>query len=313
MLFNADKLDEALAGYAKARDVDYSVSHSETFRYLAEIYKLRGMPDKALGHYQSLLQREPNDVEALFQAGYISFKLNQLDPAKEYFRKLITVDPKHAGGAANLAALEAQHNERHIGRNEKTPGITLREVVQANPNSVEAHVNLGAQLITEGVYSEAVTILQRAVSLRPNSAAAQYDLGLAQYKEKKYEDAITSNKRPIELKPDWSDAYNNLGLAYAGLSRWQDAVAAYREAMHLDPNYAGALYTLGIAYLRLGQKSATRDVIAELKPMNWFLQAQLAEEVLATERPANTVAVMSPSPTVTPQPQPSPPTTTPPG
>ncbi len=149
MLFNADKLDEALDAYGKARSVDYSVSQSGTFRYLAEIYRLRGMSDKALGHYQTLLQREPNDVEALFQAGYISFKLNQLDQARDLFRKLIAVDPKHAGGAADLAALEARYNEIHTGRNEKTPGVTLREVVQANPNSVEAHVNLGAQLITE--------------------------------------------------------------------------------------------------------------------------------------------------------------------
>ena len=114
MLFNADKLDEAFDGYGKARSVDYSVSHSGIFRYLAEIYRLRGMSDKALGAYQSLLQREPNDVEALFQAGYISFKLNQLDQAKDYFRKLTAVDPKHAGGAANLAALEARYNEMHI-------------------------------------------------------------------------------------------------------------------------------------------------------------------------------------------------------
>jgi len=311
MLFNAGKLDEAFAGYAKARDVDYSVSHSETFRYLAEIYRLRGMLDKALGHYQSLLQRQPNDVEALFQAGYISFKLNQIDPAKEYFRKLITVDPKHAGGAADLAGLEAQHNERHVGRNEKTPGITLREVVQANPNSVEAHVNLGAQLITEGVYAEALTILERAVSLRPNSAAAQYDLGLAQLKEKKYEEAITSNRKALELQPEWADAYNNLGLAYAGLNRWKEAVTAYSEAVRLVPDYSGALYNLGIAYLGLGQTSTAREVVEKVRPLNWDLQARLWKEILATEHPANVAAVpapppAAPPPTQTPSPETSP-------
>jgi TonB family protein len=313
MLFNADKLDEALNAYEKARSVDYSVSQSGTFRYLAEIYRLRGIPDKALGHYQSLLQREPNDVEALFQAGYISFKLNQLDQAEGYFRKLVAVDPKHAGGAANLAALQARYNEKHIGRNEKTPGVTLREVVQANPDSVEAHVNLGAQLITEGIYPEALTTLERAVSLRPNSAAVQYDLGLAQLKEKKYEEAITSNKKALELKPEWADAYNNLGLAYAGLSRWKEAMTAYSEAVRLEPKYAGALYNLGIAYLRLGQESNTREVIDKVKPLNWDLQAQLWQEILATKRPANVVAVAAtPTPTVQPQPQTSPPETSPP-
>lgn len=304
MLFNADKFDDALNAYAKVRSVDLSASHSGTFRYLAEIYRLRGMLDKALGHYQLLLQREPDNVEALFQAGYISFELNQLDPAENYFRKLIAVDPKHAGGAANLAALQARYNEKHVGLNEKTPGITLREVVQANPNSVEAHVNLGAQLITEGVYPEALTILERAVSLRPNSAAVQYDLGLAQLKNKKYEEAIVSNKRALELKPEWPDAYNNLGLAYAGLSRWKEALTASSEAVRLEPKYAGALYNLGIAYLRLGQNSVTREVADRLKPLNSDLPAKLWQEILAVEHPATAVAVVAPSPT--PQPQPSP-------
>src|ERR1051326_967090 len=304
MLFNAGKLDEALEGYAKTRSVDLSASHSETFRYLAEIYRVRGMPDKALGHYQSLLQREPNDVEALFQAGYLSFELNQLDQAENYFRKLIAVDPKHAGGAANLAALQARYNEKHVGLNEKTPGVTLREVVQANPNSVEAHVNLGAQLITEGVYPEALTILERAATLRPNSAAIQYDLGLAQLKNNKYEDAVNANKKALELKHEWPDGYNNLGLAYAGLGRWKEAVTAYSEAVRLVPNYAGALYNLGIAYLRLGQNSVTREVAARVKPLNPALHAKLWQEILAVEHPANVVAVVAPSPT--PQPQPSP-------
>jgi tetratricopeptide (TPR) repeat protein len=296
MLFNDGKFDEAIDGYGKARTVDYSVSQAGVFRYLAEIYRLRGMSDKALGHYQSLLQREPNDVEALFQAGYISFKLNQLDQAKEYFRKLTAVDPKHAGGAANLAALEARYNEIHIRRSEKTPGITLREVAHANPNSFEAHVNLGAQLITERVYSEALSVLQRAVGLQPNSPAAQYDLGLAQLKEKKYEDAITSNRKALELKPEWPDAYNSLGLAYAGLSRWQEALTAYQEAVRIVPNYAGALHNLGIAYLRLGQKSATLEVIEKVKPLSWDLQARLWQEYLAAERPANVAAVQEATP-----------------
>ena len=305
MLFNAGKLDEATEAYGKARSVDYSATHAGAFRYLAEIDRLRGMSDKALGHYQSYLQREPNDVEVLFHAGYISFKLKQLDPAKEYFRKLIAVDPKHAGGAANLAALEAQHNETRVGRKEKTPGITLREVVQANPNSVEAHVNLGAQLITEKVYSEALSTLKHAVSLQPNSAAAQYNLGLAQLMEKKYEDAITSNKKALELRPDWADAYNNLGLAYAGLSRWKEAVGAYREAVRIVRDYAGALYNLGIAHLRLGETSATREVIEKVRPLNHNLYAQLWQELLPIERPANAPAVTAPTPT-TPPPTPSP-------
>lgn len=311
MLFNADKLDEAFNVYQKVRSVDVSASHPGTFRYLAEIYRLRGSSSEALGQYQALLKREPNDVEALFHAGYISFKLDQLDQAKDYFRKMTEVDPKHSGGAANLAALEARYNEIHTDRNEKTPGITLREVVQVNPNSVEAHVNLGAQLITEAVYAEAVPVLERAVSLRPNSAAAQYDLGLAQLKTKKFEDAVASNKKALELKPEWADAYNNLGLAYAGLSRWEEAANAYREAVRIEPKYSGALYNLGLAHLRLGQKSTTIEIAAKLRLMNFALQARLWQEILVADSTTNVAAVALPSPTLPPLTQPSPETSAP--
>ena len=309
MLFNADKLDEAFEGYQKVRSVDTSASHAGTSRYVAEIYRLRGMSDKALGQYQLLLRREPNDTEALFHAGYISFKLDQLDQAKEYFRKLIEVDPNHAGGAANFAALEARYNEIRVGRHEKTPGITLREVVKANPDSVEAHVNLGAQLLTEGVYPEALPVLERAATLRPNSAAAQYNLGLAQIKNEKYEAAVASNRKALELKPNWADAYNNLGLAYAGLKRWDEAATAYKEAVRLvvpENTYAGALYNLGIAYIRLGQKDTARQITETVRKLNWDLQARLWQEMLAMDR-ASSVATATPAPTpAVPLPTPTP-------
>ena len=316
MLFNANKIDEAVEGYKTVRKFDLDASLAGTPRYMAEIYRLRGDAAAALGQYQLLLRKEPNDVEALFQAGYISFKLEQLGQAKDYFRKLVQVDPKHAAGAANLAALEAQWNEKYKGRNEKTQGITLREVVQANPNSLEAHTNLGAQLITEEVYPEAVPVLERAVSLKPDSATAQYDLGLAQIKTRKFEEAVKSNLKALELKPNWPSAYNNLGLAYAGLNRWEEAAAAYREAIRLEAKYSGALFNLGRASIKLGQIPVAKQLVEKIKPLNWALQAQLGHEILAAEgtaiaMPAPTPAVSGPAPVATPTPTPSGPVTPP--
>jgi TonB family protein len=296
MLFNADKIDEAVEGYQRVRKFDLDASLAGPPRYMAEIYRLRGDAAAALGQYQLLLRKEPNDVEALFQAGYISFKLDQWGQAKDYFRKLVQVDPKHAAGAANLAALEAQYNEKYKGRNEKTQGITLREVVQANPNSLEAHTNLGAQLITEEVYPEAVPVLERAVSLKPDSAAAQYDLGLAQIKTRKFDEAVKSNLKALELKPNWPSAYNNLGLAYAGLNRWEEAATAYREAVRLVPNYSGALFNLGRASIKLGQIPVAKQLMERIKPLNWALQAQLGHEILAAEGTA--IVIPAPTPPV---------------
>jgi TonB family protein len=148
-------------------------------------------------------------------------------------------------------------------------------------------------LITEEVYPEAVTVLQRAVDLRPSSPSAQYNLGLAQLKTGDYEKSITANGKALELKPNWPEAYNNLGLAYAGLKRWEEAARAYREAVRIIATYAGAYFNLGIASLRMGQIDVARQLVEKLKPMSWAHQARLAHEILAVERAASGSLVTS--------------------
>ena len=275
MLFNADKFDEAFAIYQIAKQKDLEQNHWRTSLYLADIYRLRGDLTLALGSYRQVLKEKPDHVESLFHAGYICFKVNQLGEAMQFFKKLLAIDPKHAGAGANLAALEARENEVRRARKEPTPGATLRDVAQANPNSAEAHTNLGAQLITEEIYPEAVAVLQTAVTLKPDSAAAQYNLGLAQLKVGEFQNAAASTTKALELRPNWPDAYNNLGLAYAGLKKYDDAVNAYREAILIVPDYAGAIYNLGIAYVRLDQGTLALPLVEKLKPMNWDLQARL--------------------------------------
>lgn len=275
MLFNADQFGEAFEVYQIAKKKDLEQNHWRTSLYLADIYRLRGLLIEALGSYRQVLKQKPDHVESLFHAGYISFKLDQLGEAMQFFKKLLTVDSMHAGAAANLAALEARDNEGRKSRKEPTPGVTLRDVAQANPNSAEVHTNLGAQLITEGIYPEAVAALQKAVTLKPDSAAAQYNLGLAQLNVGEFQNAAASTAKALELKPEWPDAYNNLGFAYAGLKKYDDAVNAYREAIRIDPDYAGAIYNLGIAYVGLNQGPLALPLVEKLKPMNWDLQARL--------------------------------------
>ena len=286
MLFNDDQVEDAFVIYQIAKQKDLKQNHWRTSLYLADVYRLRGDLTQALGSYRQVLKEKPDHVESLFHAGYICFKLNQRGEAMQFFKKLLAIDPKHAGAGANLAALDAEENEVRKSRKEPTPGVTLRDVAQANPNSAEAHTNLGAQLITEGIYPEAVAALQKAVTLKPDSAAAHYNLGLAQLKVGEFQSAVTSTAKALELTPNWPDAYNNLGLAYAGLQKWDEAANAYREAIRIIPDYAGALFNLGIAYVRLGQGSSALPLVEKLKPMNWDLQARLWNEIHNIKIPA---------------------------
>jgi tetratricopeptide (TPR) repeat protein len=304
MLYHADKLDQALEAFKKAKMLN--IQHLEASYYMADIYRRLGNSIDALGHYSNVLRQKRDDVQVLVQAAYLSFKLGLMGEAEQHYKTLKTLDPNNAA-LTNLAALESVDNEKKVDNGAPTPGVTLREVVGANPNHGESHINLGAQLITEGIYAEAVTELQKGVSLLPNSAAAHFNLGLAQLKVGDFQNAVASNQRALQLKPEWSAAYNNLGQALAGVNKWTEATQAYLEAIRLTPQYAGATYNLGRAYLALGRKDLAQPLIEILKKSEGFdLRARLANAIGGVE-PGATPAVAAAKPeTSTSAPQPTP-------
>lgn len=324
MLYNADKLEQALEAFQKAKML--SVEHVESSFYMADIYRRLGNSTDAVAHYRVVLRQKPDDVQALVQIAYLCFKLGLLEEAKQHYEKLKTLEPNHSM-ITNLAAIESLDNEKKVDLGNPTPGVTLREVAGANPNHGESHINLGAQLITERVYPEAVMVLQKAVTLLPNSSAAHFNLGLAQLKVGDFQNAVASNRRALQLKAEWSAAYNNLGQAQAGLNKWTEATQAYLEAIRITPQFAGAIYNLGRAYLALGRKDQAQPLVELLKKLPGFdLRARLANAIGGVEpgggtatiaglRPeSSTSAAPEPTPTplpTAPEPTPTPPATAP--
>lgn len=306
MLYNADKMDQAVEAFKKAKML--TVQHLESSYYMADIYRRSGNSADAVGQYRTVLRQTPDDVQVLVQVAYLCFKLGLWGEAEQHYEKLKSLEPNNSA-IANLAALESVDNEKKVDLGRPTPGVTLREVVGANPNNGESHINLGAQLITEGLYPEAVTVLQKAVSLLPDSAAAHFNLGLAQLKVRDFQNAVASNQRALQLKPEWSAAYNNLGQALAGVNKWTEATQAYLEAIKITPQYAGAIYNLGRAYLALGRKDLAQPLLEILKKLSGFdLQARLANAIGGVEPGGTaTIAVVKPeSSTSAPQPTPTP-------
>jgi len=308
MIYYTDNLEEAIKAYAKVKSLDLDQSHVESSVFLADAFWRTKRPNDALASYRHVLKFRPNDVDALVFAGYLCLQLGQLNDAEQYYKRLIVIDPRQPDAVTNLAALQSRDNEKLVRKGEPTPGITLREVAAANPNLGEAYVNLGAQLMTERVYPEAATNLQRAVTLMPESAAANFNFAFAQLKTGDFEKAVASINKALQLRPAWTDAYNILGLAYAGLNRWEDASRAYLEAVRIKPDYAGAHYNLGIAYMKMGNKTAALREVDLLKPLNYDLKAKLSNWIFSPENATTTAVATEPvaAPVSTPTPVPAP-------
>ena len=165
-----------------------------------------GKLEEAEHLYRSILNEQPEHIDANNNLGIILQNFGKLEEAKEYYKKAIKINPKH-------------------------------------PN---AHNNLGGLHIDLEEFKEAEKYFRKALELNPHYVEAHYNLGIVLYKLSKFEESILSYKKAIELKPDYIDALNNLGLTLQKLDRLDDAELNYRKVLNFKGNHTDALYNLDI-------------------------------------------------------------------
>src|SRR5579883_1241084 len=104
-----------------------------------------------------------------------------------------------------------------IDKGKAKPAVpVLREVLRANPQNAEAHMQLGAALAAlaeNDKYEEAIAEEEQAIKLDPKSSGAHRILGMIYANQKKYDQSIPLLKQACELKPTGFAAHRDLGTA----------------------------------------------------------------------------------------------------
>jgi len=128
----------------------------------------------------------------------------------------------------------------------------LQRLVQLQPDAAEGWGNLGTALREQGRIEDAIAHFHCAIVLKPDYADAHYNLALVLQEDDRLEDALFHSQQVLALKPDFADGFYNQGFILRRLGRLEEAIANYRTAIQLDPNSAGAHKNLGHALLLTG-------------------------------------------------------------
>ena len=146
-------------------------------------------------------------AEGLAAAGQKQDAINQLKEA-------IKLDPKHVGAYLDLGVVLIDMKDL------KGAEAALKKVVD----------------LTEGAEYE---------SINTQREDALFRLGALLLSEKRYDDAIGYLKGALRIRRDASDTYLALAKAYHGQGALDSAVEQLDIALAYDPNYAMARYELG--------------------------------------------------------------------
>jgi protein O-mannosyl-transferase len=165
---------------------------------------------------------------------------------------------------ALLAGLTAlTWNQSHMYRDAET---CYRTVIEKNPQSWEAHIEIGHALFDKGLLDEASTHFQKALEINPNDPSskkrAYNSLGNVLLKKGRVDEAISDFEKALESDPNYAAAHTSLGRAFHWKGRLKEAIVQYQQSLALLPrsasihnNLAWMLATCSDPSLRDGPKA----------------------------------------------------------
>ena len=219
------------------------------------------------------------DARALVLAGDIK-------PADSAYRLVIERDPDNIEALHRLGQLALGRGDGGQAAS------LLRRAVAARPGDGELLVELSRACRRIGDFSESAEAAGEAVALNQADAAAQFLLGSARLDLDDAAGAKEALKRAVELSPQSTDAQHHLGMACMRLKQFPAAAAALREAVRLQPDNAEFLtklsrmlcqlhdYTEALLHLRRAMELAPNDVRVHLALVATYAGAG---DVVATE------------------------------
>lgn len=177
--------------------------------------------------------RNANDPQALWLAGRIYLKWNQLPQALDAFNRYAALQPPSVATQLHIATTYAEENRYQ----EAVPHITT--AITLDPRAASLYFLRGLFLFRQNNYS--VIDLENATRLQADYPVAWSLLGDVYYHLQRQADAEQAYATALELRPGDTETIYSLGWSCLYTSQWHSALKAFTDLLKVNPSHYGAL------------------------------------------------------------------------
>ena len=198
-------------------------------------------------------------IEKLTEAGDQALQQNDLDEAETIFAIVANNQPSEKNWL-RLAGIQ-----RALGKIAPSCA-SLRHALTFNDANIDAHEQLGIQLIDLKEHTEARSHLERVLDLDPDRWRVHNALGVIADMEQDHDAAIGHYVAALELKPQSASILNNLGYSHYLTGNHRRARHHFLAAVSLDKTYRPAIINLGLANAREGNYHRALELLLGSMP-----------------------------------------------
>jgi len=232
----------------------------------------------AIVSFDTILEFEPDNVDALFNKGKALDKIGNGDEGMSYVKKALEIEPDNVDVLTYLSDELAKS-----GRLEEAM-IHYEKILEIEPDNVDALGFKGDEFVRSGNSKDGLVYFKRVLEMEP-------------YK-------IDSSKIPyfdkvLEMEPDNVDALNAKGSSMVMLGRsdvgntiifidkLDDAITYFDKVLEIEPDNVDALFNKGRALVQLDNSDEGMsyvEKILEIEPNNVDVLTYKADELLRVDK-----------------------------
>jgi tetratricopeptide (TPR) repeat protein len=225
---------------------------------ITEAFELMQRGDLAAAETKiaAILERTPEDADALHVMAGVHHAKGDLPGAASYFERAHQVSPYDAEIAFNRAVILSM-----LGRRAETVEACAA-FLKLRPGDPEALLMQGVALAALGQHEAALAAFDQTYEHRADVHARRAASLLALHRT---EDALTAAARASGIDPNNPDAHYHRGAAFVRLELWPEAIEAFDLALRLAPNNVAIRAARAPALARLSRfDEALADIDAAL-------------------------------------------------
>lgn len=237
--------------------------HAETRRQLALTCRVLDQQGCAIEQLRAAVRLVPDDERARTALAGVLLEAGRLSEAGQEIAHAI---------AAGVDSAELRYRWALVYQRQSLLNEASRELAAAETGLFAGrdvfYRMLGSLLVNRADFDGAAAAYARRVDVNPNSAEAHRQLGEVYRLTGLHEAALLEFWTAMWLDPNDAHAHAAAGQVYERLDRHAEAVAAFNRALALDSGLLEARYARGTALLRLGRTADARrdlELVARLQ------------------------------------------------
>lgn len=211
----------------------------------------------------------------LLKRGVLFDSAGKLPEAIADHERAIEANPQLVQAHINLISLYARAGQFEKAEKQYQAANAI------NPNMADSHYNYGVLLTMQQRYAEAATAFERSLQLDPFNAEAHHNYGAMIEREGRLEEAAEHFRRAIEIKPGHRMAHFHLGRILVNQDKLSEAIEQFQKTlMPEDEQTPMFTYALGATYARAGEREKAIQFLRQaLKGATGQGQTQLATSI----------------------------------